>query len=105
MQVAALLTAALIVSLSFTALLASPRAAFRILDTPNERSLHARAMPRTGGLAILMSVLIALGLLATAWRAGLATGVAAAAALELGHRDILVTLFGAAFLGAVSLLN
>jgi UDP-N-acetylmuramyl pentapeptide phosphotransferase/UDP-N-acetylglucosamine-1-phosphate transferase len=105
MQVAALLMASLFVSLSLTALLASPRAAFTILDTPNARSLHARAMPRTGGVAILMSVLLTLGAVAMLARAGAVTGVLVAAARELRNRDMLTTLVAATLLGAVSLWN
>lgn len=36
--------------------LAGPRTTLRILDYPNERSLHATPMPRTGGVAILAAV-------------------------------------------------
>src|SRR5579864_3652592 len=32
----------------------------RVLDQPNERSLHTRPVPRTGGLAIMAGVLAAL---------------------------------------------
>lgn len=42
-------------------LLLSPRVAAWFLDQPNERSLHASPVPRTGGLAIVPAV--ALGLL------------------------------------------
>ncbi len=41
--------------------LCSPAARLRLLDHPNERSLHATPIPRTGGIAILAS--LALGLL------------------------------------------
>lgn len=42
-----------------TRYLASARSVLRIVDHPNERSLHDRPTPRTGGLAILAGVLIA----------------------------------------------
>lgn len=47
-------------SLALTAWLARPDAPIRILDRPNERSLHTVPTPRTGGLAICLS-------LATGW--------------------------------------
>ena len=40
-------------SLGLGWLLAHPRFGLRILDRPNERSLHSQPVPRTGGLAIL----------------------------------------------------
>jgi UDP-N-acetylmuramyl pentapeptide phosphotransferase/UDP-N-acetylglucosamine-1-phosphate transferase len=39
-----------------TSRLSSPAARLRLLDHPNERSLHATPVPRTGGLAILASL-------------------------------------------------
>lgn len=58
-----LIIAGLVFGLSvwLTGRLASASARLRLLDHPNERSLHDRPMPRTGGLAILAS--LALGLL------------------------------------------
>lgn len=44
------------VSLWLTSRLSSPAARLRLLDHPNERSLHATPIPRTGGLAILASL-------------------------------------------------
>ena len=37
------------------------------LDQPNQRSLHSNVIPRTGGLAIMVSVLAVWALLAQAW--------------------------------------
>src|SRR5438067_12477001 len=48
-------------SIWVTGRLASSTARLRLLDHPNERSLHAAPVPRTGGLAVLIS--LALGLL------------------------------------------
>lgn len=62
------LSAALLVSAFLTAYLASAGAWLRILDHPNERSLHHVPVPRTGGLAIL---------------GGLAMGMVVAAAMPL----------------------
>src|SRR3989442_14124161 len=50
--------AALVFLLAYgaTRYLCSPAAWLRQLDHPNERSLHAVPTPRTGGLAILASI-------------------------------------------------
>ncbi len=40
-------------------LLAHPRNPWRVLDIPNERSLHAQPVPRTGGFAILAGAMVA----------------------------------------------
>ncbi|WP_298135538.1 glycosyltransferase family 4 protein [Acidiferrobacter sp.] len=40
-------------------LLSHPRNPWQVLDWPNERSLHDRPVPRTGGLAILCGALVA----------------------------------------------
>lgn len=40
-------------------LLGHPRNPWQILDIPNERSLHARPVPRTGGFAILAGAMVA----------------------------------------------
>lgn len=53
------LLAAFVVSCLLTRYLASARSLLRIVDHPNERSLHERPTPRTGGLAVLAGVLIA----------------------------------------------
>ncbi|PTN33319.1 glycosyltransferase family 4 protein [Desulfonatronum sp. SC1] len=60
--------AALFSSAVLTAYLTSGRARLRILDHPNERSLHHTPVPRTGGLAIL---------------AGLAVGMIVALAMDV----------------------
>lgn len=41
---------------------------YQILDVPNERSSHARPMPRTGGVAIVLAFSLGIG---AAWWAGL----------------------------------
>lgn len=48
-----------------TGMLAGARLAASVLDHPNERSLHDRPTPRTGGVAILAGLLC--GLLLTRW--------------------------------------
>ncbi len=52
-------TAGALVAWIGTRLLAHPRNPWRILDMPNERSLHAQPVPRTGGLAILGGAMVA----------------------------------------------
>ncbi|MEA3638360.1 MAG: glycosyl transferase [Lamprobacter sp.] len=70
---AALSLSAFAVSALLTALLAQGRLAiFQVLDHPNERSLHAHPVPRTGGIALLAG--LGAGLLA-GWAVGLATGL------------------------------
>ncbi len=57
-MIAAHLVIALIVlalSIWLTRSLSLPASRLRLMDHPNERSLHDRPMPRTGGLAILFS--------------------------------------------------
>lgn len=58
MTLESLAIAGVVFSLSFwlTSRLSSPAARLRLLDHPNERSLHATPIPRTGGLAILASL-------------------------------------------------
>jgi UDP-N-acetylmuramyl pentapeptide phosphotransferase/UDP-N-acetylglucosamine-1-phosphate transferase len=55
---------ALILSTVLTRYLCSPQSRFGVLDHPNERSLHSRAVPRGGGLAILAASYVSLALLA-----------------------------------------
>ncbi len=58
-------------------LLAHPRNPWQVLDWPNERSLHDRPVPRTGGLAIVCGVLVAaFGLSWDAAPGGLVTAAA-----------------------------
>jgi UDP-N-acetylmuramyl pentapeptide phosphotransferase/UDP-N-acetylglucosamine-1-phosphate transferase len=62
MTFVSLFIAAVVFSLSLwlTSRLSSPAARLRLLDHPNERSLHATPIPRTGGLAILASLIVGL---------------------------------------------
>ena len=82
--------------------LCMPTARVHWLDRPNERSLHTRPVPRTGGLAIVTSV--AIGLLASR---GLRIGVSAETS-PVGHSDVWMSPIGwiltmAVVVGAVSL--
>lgn len=60
---------------------------FRVMDIPNERSSHARPVPRGGGLAVLPSATL---------------GIAAA---QSWSTPVVVTLAGAAALGIVGLVD
>ncbi len=51
---------AFMLSLGLGWLLAHPRLGLRVIDRPNERSLHSRPVPRTGGLAILAGLTVAI---------------------------------------------
>jgi len=70
--------------------LASDKSPLTILDAPNERSLHEHPTPRTGGLAILISIAMAWLLLAylyhwpdaMSWIAGTALLVAAVSLID-----------------------
>ncbi len=64
---------AVVLSTWLTRLFCHPAARFQILDHPNERSLHERPTPRSGGLAIVAAVFLA----------GLAGAVAYRAPLQL----------------------
>ena len=69
--------AAFLVALLVARLLLSPAGRHLALDTPNERSLHAQPVPRTGGIAIAAGVAVACALV---WP-GLPVILAAAALL------------------------
>ncbi|OGI42769.1 MAG: hypothetical protein A2150_07660 [Candidatus Muproteobacteria bacterium RBG_16_64_11] len=58
---------AFVIALLATRYLCHPGARLRILDYPNERSLHTRPTPRTGGLAILAAICGVTVPLALAW--------------------------------------
>jgi len=55
---------AFIVSSAISLLLARTRGRWQILDIPNDRSLHAHPVPRTGGIALLAGLVAGL---VTAW--------------------------------------
>ncbi|MEX2241718.1 MAG: glycosyltransferase family 4 protein [Burkholderiales bacterium] len=54
--------AAFVIALLAARLLLAPAARRIALDTPNARSLHAKAVPRTGGIAIAAGVAVSLAL-------------------------------------------
>ena len=56
-----LLLAAFIVSAILCWRFSSPGSMFHVLDHPGERSLHSRATPRSGGVAIVVSLLLGWG--------------------------------------------
>jgi Fuc2NAc and GlcNAc transferase len=71
------LLAALLLSAALTPLFRAAAARWGLLDRPNARSSHQRVVPRGGGAAIVVAVLVALRL------AGLGTGEAQHGALPL----------------------
>lgn len=65
----------LVVSFLMTLYLCSPNSWFYNLDHPNERSLHSTITPRTGGLAIVVSLLVGLAaLIFVGWACGTRCG-------------------------------
>jgi UDP-N-acetylmuramyl pentapeptide phosphotransferase/UDP-N-acetylglucosamine-1-phosphate transferase len=58
----------LVVAMAVTGYLASSRAQLRWLDHPNERSLHTRPVPRTGGLGMLAGIAVGWAALAWLWQ-------------------------------------
>jgi UDP-N-acetylmuramyl pentapeptide phosphotransferase/UDP-N-acetylglucosamine-1-phosphate transferase len=87
--VGAFAVATFAISAWLTHLFCNPASAVYVLDHPNERSLHDRAVPRGGGLAILLAILA--GVFGTAWLHS-AAGLAGLA-------------FGAILVGSVSFLD
>lgn len=77
-------------SLILTRWLSHPDAPIRLLDQPNERSLHAKPTPRTGGLAICAALL-------AAWAASLSLPQAGMLPLQI--------LSGAVVVAGISILD
>ena len=61
--IAAILALACVISRLAAGALAAGRFGPVVLDHPNERSLHEKPTPRTGGLAILLGIVGARGCL------------------------------------------
>lgn len=87
----ALLALVFLAANGLTRLLCSPASRLYHLDHPNERSLHAEPLPRTGGLAIFGSVLL-----------GISVTVALGEAVAFQANGILWILGMALLVGAVS---
>jgi UDP-N-acetylmuramyl pentapeptide phosphotransferase/UDP-N-acetylglucosamine-1-phosphate transferase len=102
-ELAIILGAVWLLTAGLSQYLASPKAALRIVDRPNPRSLHARPTPRTGGLAILGGVMFGLVLAWVLARSNWAPPALASAASDLASVDYLVLLTSAVLLAAVSL--
>jgi UDP-N-acetylmuramyl pentapeptide phosphotransferase/UDP-N-acetylglucosamine-1-phosphate transferase len=90
-------------SAALTRYLCSSRTIVNILDEPNGRSLHRTATPRTGGLAILLSVFAASAVSLLALRAGWLHGLAARGAADLLTTEFRAVGISTLFLAAVSL--
>jgi UDP-N-acetylmuramyl pentapeptide phosphotransferase/UDP-N-acetylglucosamine-1-phosphate transferase len=56
-----------LVTLALTFILATGRAGFIVQDIPNERSLHDKPVPRSGGIALIAGVLCGWVLLLQSW--------------------------------------
>ena len=56
-----------LVASALTFVLATGRAGFIVHDIPNERSLHDKPVPRTGGIALMVGVLCGWLLLVQSW--------------------------------------
>jgi len=80
-----------------TGLLVSKTSFLRAVDHPNERSLHAEPTPRSGGMAILTSVMIGLAVAALGFGVGLSSagflqkGFASASLLIVGSIALVTT--------------
>jgi UDP-N-acetylmuramyl pentapeptide phosphotransferase/UDP-N-acetylglucosamine-1-phosphate transferase len=80
--------AAFALALALVPMLRALARRFGLLDRPNQRSSHARAVPRAGGVAVLASVLAALAVVPAFWQGQAATVVLGALALGvLGLAD------------------
>ena len=80
--------AAFVISVALTRRFCDPASRLHVLDHPNERSLHSRPTPRTGGVAIFVALSVAVGLwslgagLASSQLYGLGAGAGLVAALS-----------------------
>jgi UDP-GlcNAc:undecaprenyl-phosphate/decaprenyl-phosphate GlcNAc-1-phosphate transferase len=84
MSLLTVLLPALVAIVTIAALRASPLAA-RLVDRPNERSLHAAATPRFGGIGVMLGALPIVFLHGTAevrWIAGAAVGIAGVSLID-----------------------
>ena len=66
--------AAFVLSALLTWRFSRPGSRLHVLDIPNERSLHTRPVPRTGGVAIVVAIVAGITVLALARDLGLAFG-------------------------------
>jgi UDP-N-acetylmuramyl pentapeptide phosphotransferase/UDP-N-acetylglucosamine-1-phosphate transferase len=87
MTVVLIAVACLVLSGYLTARFCDPSSRFHILDHPNERSLHERPTPRTGGVAIVIAI---------------AAGMAALAAFLPSPREPMILALGALPIAAVA---
>ena len=88
MGIALASVAAFVISVALTRRFCDPASRLHVLDHPNERSLHSRPTPRTGGVAIFVALSVAVGLwslgagLASSQLYGLGAGAGLVAALS-----------------------
>jgi UDP-N-acetylmuramyl pentapeptide phosphotransferase/UDP-N-acetylglucosamine-1-phosphate transferase len=81
----------LVVSAVMTWRLSRPKSKLYLLDYPNERSLHERPTPRTGGIAIVCSILF--------------SGTIMAVSVDTGSTLLLWSGFSTLLLGATSFID
>jgi len=82
---------AFVISVALTRRFCDPASRLHVLDHPNERSLHSRPTPRTGGVAIFVALSVAVGL------CGLGVGLTSSLLYGLGA--------GAGLVAALSFLD
>lgn len=64
LMMSALIVVSFLLSMCLTRILISPSSPLRVMDHPNERSLHTTPMPRSGGVAILIAFYVGTALMA-----------------------------------------
>jgi len=63
-MISALVVISFLLSMCLTRIFISPASWLRVMDHPNERSLHTIPVPRAGGVAILVAFLVGMGMVA-----------------------------------------
>ena len=61
-MISVLVIVSFLLSVCLTRMFMSPSSWFRVMDHPNERSLHTTPIPRGGGVAILVAFLLVIGM-------------------------------------------
>ncbi len=63
-MISVLVVVSFLLSMCLTRMFMSPSSRLRVMDHPNERSLHTVPVPRAGGVAILIAFFVGMGLVA-----------------------------------------
>jgi len=64
LMISMLIVVSFLLSMCLTRIFISPSSPLRVMDHPNERSLHSIPRPRAGGVAILVAFFVGMGILA-----------------------------------------